>query len=387
MKTYAVFAVISLLVYSRAFDNPFRQDDIALCRYVATIGIEDVFETTGFAFYRPGAMAVFKIEHVLFGARSGAYIVFNYLLHVVISLGMCLVLRRMGLGARGAWFAGGLFVLGVGHYGKEIMWACTSGGLVSVILSLAALWIMFRWLESDRRERLGNEAARFRYPLGTAIALGIAPLFHEASLWTVPVVLAAALIYGPRSWRARIRRFAPAVLVYLVWAAVFRIASNEYPAYRIGWEALIETPLRLVRYIGFMAFPAQKTAIAPLPRFIDAISGIASYAQLAVGVLGVIVLTALVFRGRLSLRMLSLWVVLWLLPFSVVRVPGSWLELRYVYCASIPYCGLLGHGFDVLGRRQGGTSRWLRRLAVAGLVCATVVLILLLERHYDRFVG
>jgi hypothetical protein len=387
MRIYAVFAALSLLVYSRAFDNPFRQDDVAICRYVSTIGIQDVFRTTSFAFYRPGALAVFSVEHALFGENSGAYIVFNYVTHVLISLGMCLVLRRAGVSARGAFLAGGLFVLGVGHYGKKIMWACTSGPLFSAVLSLAALLLMFAWLECDRRGASGSGNARYAYPLGIAIALGIAPLFHEASLWTVPLILAVVLIYGPRDWRARARCGLPPVLVLTGWLAVLGFVSDAYPAYRIGWDALGGAPLYLVRYIGFMVVPLQQTAVAKLPGFLDPVASFAAHAQVLVGLAGVLVLAALVFKGTAPERLLSLWLVLWLVPFSMVRLPGTWLELRYLYCASIPYCGLLGLGFDVAGSRCGTVAKGLRRVVVVGLVLATVVLVLLLERQYDRLGG
>ena len=385
-KVYLAFVLLSLFVYFPAFDNPFRQDDLTFVRHVRSVGLRDLFvPSTDFAFYRPGALAVYALEFVLFGESSGAYIVFNYLLHIVISLGMLSVLRRMGVGALGSCLASGLFLVGVGHYGKEIMWASTSGPLTSVVLSLLSLILMFGWLSPGLRRSAVKTSTRLVYPLGIFIAMGIAPLFHEASLATAPVLLAMVLIYGPKAWRQRIRLAAPVLLALSIEAIVLKSVSDAYPTYRAGWGAVSQMPVHLTRYLGFMVLPIQRTGIVQLPGILRHIVGVASYAHVVLGLVGVIVLTTLAFKGAALWRAMSVWLVLWLSPFTLVGMPEAWLELRYLYFASVPFCGLLGHGFDVLGSQRGGPMKWVRFVIIAGLVCMTVVLVTLLERQYDQF--
>jgi hypothetical protein len=387
VRVYAAFLLFSLVVYFPSFDNPFRQDDFAFLRYASTVGARGVFEpTTHFSFYRPGALAVFALERALFGEHSGAYILFNYLLHVAISLGMWLVLRRMGLGGRGSFLASGLFVLGVGHYGKKIMWASTSGPLTSVIFSLTAIILMLDWLDLGRRRPSERGIARCLYPLGVSIAVGLAPLFHEASLFTIPVILAVVLIYGPKSWSRRIRFATPVLMVLSAWLVVFKVVSNAYPAYRLDWETVLRAPAHFVKYLGFMLLPVQRTGIVTLAGFLGDMTGVAGRVQVALGIAGTLVLMLLVLKATALWRAMSAWLILWLIPFTSVRMPEGWLELRYLYFASMPFCGLLGYGFDVMTAR-GVRPTWFRYAAVAGLVCMTVVLVILLERQYDRAGG
>ena len=149
----------------------------------------------------------------------------------------------------------------------------------------------------------------------------------------------------------------------------------------------MHAPLYVVRYLGFMLLPVQRTGIAPLPDLVRQFIGVAAYIHVVLGVGGMLVLLALILKGTCVWRALGVWLALWLVPFSLVRMPESWLELRYLYFASIPFCGLLGHGFDVTGPRLGARSGWIRHALIAGLVCAAVVIVTLLERQYDRFQG
>ena len=81
---------------------------------------------------------------------------------------------------------------------------------------------------------------------------------------------------------------------------------------------------------------------------------------------------------------LTLWVYIALIPYCLVAMPDSWLELRYVYFAAIPMSALTA---IVLARLYSKKAVWARSVAIvlcAGIIAGSLVLVRVLEAKYDH---
>ena len=143
---YIVFLLLSLAVFSTSFDNPFRDDDFVFVRHAAGAAeFSDLLKPgPDFAFYRPGALLLFWAQVRALGGSGGGYVVFNFIVHALNSILLILALKHLSFSPGARFLAGGLFVLGFAHYGKQVMWACSSGPLVSVLLITCALYLYLR---------------------------------------------------------------------------------------------------------------------------------------------------------------------------------------------------------------------------------------------------
>jgi hypothetical protein len=278
-----------------------------------------------------------------------------------------------------------LFVLGVGHYGKQVMWASTSGPLLSIVITLLTLMLTIRWMEYVRRSGdhglLRDPPA---FPLGVFLLLLVNPLFHEASLFT-PLFLAIVVWLNrtPRSvnsWSRMALVFSPTV----VWLLAVIFLARTHTAYEKIPDTLFEAPQVFLRYLGFMLFPVQSSDVAmSLPRPVSALVGVAEYVQLFAGTLVAVALAIALLRGRRPIQILTVWLIVAVVPASFVEIPERWLELRYLYYAAIPFCALLSYVFMEMFRRG---QRW-RAAGVAVFIATTVAtsaLLMLLERRYDE---
>ncbi len=371
---YLFYLGLSLALFLPSFDNSFRGDDFVFLRHVTEgTPLSIIFRpSAGFAFYRPGAIALFYMEHMLFGSSGGLYLLFNYLLHVAISLLAIRVFVALGFTKLSALFAAGLFAIGLGHYGKQVMWASTSGPLAAVLLSLSALLLAVRWgVDWRRKGRLA----------GIISLLLVSMTFHEAALLT-PLLLGVVIwLYkrGGHPGRDTLLVMSASVL----WGVVLAVVAGHYASYGRAGAAAIDVPQYLLRYLGFMLVPLQGESVhSAVPGPVEILSGVAGYVQLFVGSIVFALVAALITWGGTTLRVLSAWVLLALLPFCFVALPKHWLELRYVYYASIPACGLIALGAEAMWTHRGRRRAVMVALAVAVTV-GTAFIVRMLERKYD----
>lgn len=353
------------IAFSGAFDNPLRDDDLVFLRHVtAHPSLHGLLQpTTTFSFYRPGALVLFLLEHKLFGSAGGHYLFVNGLLHVAIAFTMCVVLRGIGVAETAAALATALFLAGLCHYDKQVMWACTSGPMASVLLSLLAIACALRFAAPRTGRRVAWGSAAW-----TAVAL--APLFHEAGI-IAPILLVPVL-----GWRGRraVGRLAVFALPATAWTLCLLVLSHRYPAYREAAPQVWSIPVQLFRYPGFMLFPVQGSQLAAAP----AVQLMLSLAVLACGI-------RLARHGPRQARILIAWTYVALMPFCLIALPGWWLEMRYLYFAAVPACGLIALLLVALHARSGTAGR---RFVMAGgciLVGLTLVFEIALERKYDAY--
>jgi hypothetical protein len=302
---------------------------------------------------------MFQLEYFVFGMNSAPYLIVNYLLHLGVALAGLRVLRRLDIGEWAATIGAGLFLVGFGHYGKTVIWAASGGTVVATLLCVLAID-----LASGRLETVRAKAAL------AAVAL-IAPSFHEIG------ILAGGLALL-RSMDARTPARRWCVLIVLVsvftWAITWIWASRAYHIY--GTPYLFQrAPLQLARYLSLFVLPTGDVANASgvVQRFFEVIFRL----RVPIGIALASSLGYLAYRVR-STRFLVLWILVGLLPFTLIGYPDYDIQLRYTYPAALPWCAVAAFLLVRLPFRRVVYA------LVMTIVVYSVSIHLFIERYYDR---
>ncbi len=371
-------SLLALAVYARSFDNGFRADDFPFLSAVAAAPTPLALfaPQADIAFYRPLALALFALEHRLFGLASGLYLGFNVLLQAAAAgLGL-LLLGRLGLGPLAARAAALAFFAGVFHFGKQVTWACTSGGLLGFVLLLVALLLAERPAEPARWRR-----QRSRTALLVAIALA-APFLHESGLLIGPLVLLRRLLAGRPArradWALGAFLFLPALALWF-WAT--GAAGVDTAQTSVAGGGLTPLLPRYLRYLGLALLPLQVAGLDPA--LASSGARLLAFAQLTLGALVAAGCLARLFtrRAPAGQRFLAAWALVALLPYALIPVPRGWLELRYLHGAALPLAALAA---ALLAAARPGWRRWTAGALAAAYAVAALGIGVALEGKYDR---
>ncbi len=383
---YFAFNVITLAAYLSSFDNSFRDDDFVFILRVAECeSPKECFHASErFAFYRPGAVLLFWAEYRFFGVEdAGAYLRMNFRIHIILSACLLGLLRRLGATWNTTLLAGGMFAVGLGHYGKQVMWASTSGPLLAILLVVCAIWQVAGYMGTMTNSPPTQPFKKYGLLAGASILMMIAPAFHEVGL-TAPFLTVALLwVWGGKT-RGRRWVLVPSVLTVVVWAMIYRTVSGGYETYQGATDAILRAPVVLFRYLGFMLLPIQESSLVHgQPLLVRWLLGVAGPLHVILGAAVVAGSGYLLLRGSRRAKFLAVWLYVALIPFCLIGLPEGWLELRYVYFAAAPLCALIST--ELLPRLFERGKAW-RAAAVALVVFATAMTVFVtvtLERQYD----
>jgi hypothetical protein len=356
---------VAVLVCARAVDNSFRADDFVFLDHVIQAeSLGDLLRSSSnFAFYRPAALVLFWAEHRLFDFWAGGYLVVNFLLHLANAWLLLRVLGRLGASAWVGNVATALFLLGVGHYAKQLLWACTSGGLAAVTVSLAGMLVVLDGAPTARSR------PRRAVVLGVWGLLFLAMALHEAALAT-PILVLLLWHHRGTPWRHALVAFVPA----LIWIGLLAGLSHDHPAYGRAPLGALLAPLYVLRYPGFMLLPIQpEQSVLALPLQI----------ALAAAMLA-LAIALLRRRDPGPAKFLVLWLYAALLPYGLITLPNWWLEIRYLYFAAMPFCALLALGLDAARRHPDARLRRMVVAATTVFVLSALALQLYIEHRGDQ---
>ena len=204
--------------------------------------------------YWPLVYTTFWMEYRIWGLDPTGYHVVNVLLHLVNSLLVWFILRRLGV--PGAWLAGAVFAVHPMHV-ESVAWVIERKDVLSALFYLTAVLAWLRWEETEDRR-----------VYGLSIALFAAGLLCKSVVVTLP---AALLVL--RWWkRGRVTRadllhtapfFAVGLCVTLADYAYYRTIESVDFGYSIVERALIAA--RAVWfYATKLSWPDDLAVIYPL---------------------------------------------------------------------------------------------------------------------------
>lgn len=377
-----VVALVTALSYARALDRYFVADDFPILRYLAQ---GDFWETFGailsdpwlgltyIKFYRPFSTLVLHGEFALFGVWSAGYLWIHLGIHLLNTVLLHRVARRLTRDPITPLVAALLFALyPLGP--NTVVFVGAFATLFYAAPFLGAVLLFLRHLDEGRWIDLAGSLFCF------ALAMGC----YEAAL-VLPGVLAAAdaLFFsfadGRRHWRALLTRQLPFVLLIAVYFPLRRAILGTFTG---GYQQLIETMAPGADWNPFARIWLDWSRLV-LPVYAPGRAGwIAEASTIAVGGLAILFLVRWL-RGRkeAGLGLFALWwIFLTQLPFNFQDVLPP--EGRYWYLSA----GGLGLLVSALVRSIVPPPRAVAAVATAGLVLGTAYLVLLNQYvgHYAR---
>jgi len=368
-RFFLLLVVVSYVFYWKILNNPFWDpEDFNFLRTVIlnTGDLSRLFSPHAAERFHPIPLVFFQIEYRFFGLNPTGYYAVNLLVHafnaiLVHQLVMVLLGER-----RIARLASLLFVLGVGSYGKAIMFVA---GIENLIITLLYLLILNLYIRNDMSQRGKVLSPTYIFVL----LLFLMVSYAKPTAFSLVLGLLAYKVFF-RSARGENRRILEPNLVILVTGAVLFWAARELSGatdFQHTWAG--DHPLsftvrfvkNLVRYIIHMFFPIHISDLVTMGN--PVVRGLYSAAPVVRWFIGLSILSygffGFVFGNR-ALRFFITWTFISALPFCALRFPEDWLNIRYLYQVSIGFNFILAAGtiytMDLLYRR-----RWRRLISFA----------------------
>ncbi|RJP23547.1 MAG: tetratricopeptide repeat protein [Candidatus Abyssobacteria bacterium SURF_5] len=319
--------------------------------------------------YRPLRATVFAIGYQVWGLNPAGFHAVNIFLHLLNTLLILVLLRRL-IQSESAAFAAALLFAAHPALTENVCWVCSSSDLLCMLFFLIGLVAFFRF-----REEAGTKRKVF-YALAL-VGLLLALLAKEMGVTFAAAVVVIDL--WREGWRKQTLRrwieYAPLWLITLCYL-VFRATVMSQFAQREAWGATPWATAGIMArgikyYIRLLLYPFDLTII-PGVRIDIPLTSVETLFSIAL-VAGLLVF-AISFRRRFPVATLGiiLFFVL-LLPVSNIIPIKAVVGDRFIYIPALGFVIVAGAFFGRLESICGG-SRGRAALAAAGLIIVVFLL-------------
>lgn len=211
------------------------------------------------SFWRPISSALLLLDYKLFGPNPAGFHLHSMLWYVALCGAVGGVFRR-SLGGLAA-LAAALYAIDDVHW-LPMAWIANRNALVAAVPALLGLLAHLRWREEAWRP------GALLGPLGLALGL----LGGEVALSVLAFFLSYELFAGRGGRGERLRALAPVSLVFLAWAAAYRLggfggggSSLYVDPLRQPWQFLTLAPQRALILVGSAlgGLPAEASVATP----------------------------------------------------------------------------------------------------------------------------
>lgn len=357
---------LSIAFYYPVLDNDFWHDeDFEVIQRVQQISHDPARllnpDITGR--HHPVPLALFYWEYSQFGLNARGWYFTNLVLHAFNAWLVFWLVIALLPDRRIALLSGVLFALGVGSYGKAILFAAGSENLLIASLYLLVLNLYIR------NDLYGEgKLLSFRY-LSVLLLFVLVSLAKPTTFSLLGGIMAYKVFYRGERGKGR-TLFEPHLTILLLTALAFYITRQttgmvDFHIDMAGdnpFDFLAEVVRNLIAYLIHMFFPIHISRLVEASHpMVKATYSVAPLIRILVG-LSVISysLFAFVFGNR-TLRFFLAWTFISVLPYCVIQFPADWLNIRYLYQVSIGFVFIMAAGtvlsIDLLHRR-----RWRRFL-------------------------
>jgi len=366
---------ITLVVYLPTLRIYFHGDDfVAFVDLVSRQPVDHLWRVLTFSdynfYWRPLAQAYYLLLHQLFGLDPVAFHAANLAIYLLTVWCVYLFCLRARLTRPVALLAALLFALTPAHV-VSVAWVTNGGRLLALLFVLGSLLVVQRaLLTRSLIDEVGAWLLFLAAALSDETVIALAPV-----LVLYPLAVGGPPRFGPSLTRGAAYGALCAIFIPL---QMFFTLDDEprLSQYNLGWHAMNQMWALLSR----LALPIDQGGLMSTAYY-----EIPGREWAAGAVLGALLGLCLVLGSR-QLRLLALWVVLGLLPFTLWDIPV--ISGRYVYYAVAPFS-------IILAWIAVGIPSWLRRHAPAvslpswALVSITSCLVLVAfagmtsQRHVD----
>ncbi len=340
--------------------NPFMESLSGLCAFLTN----DIWTTSALgeksSFYRPAAMISLWLNRLIGGNTSASYHVANVVLHLLVSLAIYALCRRLLASQRvySPLICAVSFAL-CALNSEAVSWISGRFDLVAALAAVLAV--------------LSNRVAGIRGMVVASAAFGCALLSKESSVYLLAVLILSDLIIYERTLKQSLARSLGFALTFAVYVAVRMIIGvpTSSPLQGVGF-------LELLQSYAFMVATYARLIVVPIG--LDAFHPYRLYGIVpSFCVLGFLALVSIAlvvaWRGRPTSTRLRvalfgwLWLLLALAPAATtgphLRIVGD----RYAYQPLIGLALCMAAVVDGACERLARESKvWLGRFATLAIV-------------------
>jgi protein O-mannosyl-transferase len=385
---WLALVVALILTYQPTWDAEFIWDDDAHLTahpsIVGPLGLKEVW-TTSAANYFPLVLTTWWVVHKLFGLDPLVFHLLGVGLHIVCTLLLWAVLRRLRV--PGAWLGASLWGLHPVQV-ESVAWVSETINTQSGAFFLLSLWFATRWLAPDSGQT--RRPADYWISFGCAVAamlskpstvmlpvvIGLSCWWLRGRLewrdarWLAPYFLFALATSGWAIWEQRVQQGA----VGGEWALSF--AQRVIIAGKAGWfyagKVLWPHPLSFI-YPRWNIDPAQLSAWLPAVGTVVVVPGLALLAWRRGGV----------WRGGFFATVCFLALLFPVLGFfNVYFFRYSFVADHFQYLASMALVPMIGVAFVAA---HDFAPAWMRRVLPVFAGTGLLVLATLSWRHTHVF--
>jgi hypothetical protein len=286
-------------------------------------------------YYRPLVTASFMLDYAIYGKHVFGFKVTNLLLHVVTTLLVFALARRLLTRGPAPLLASLLFAVHPAHT-ESVAWTSGRTDVIATLFGLAAFLSFIRYIELKNRKWLILSACLFLMAL----------LSKEIAV-VMPVLMIAyvAFMHPQIRWK----RIATDMLPFITVAAGFLILRHIILAQGIAQnenamslvERILLAPDAVLWYLRILAFPARAESIHDVFGLFQRSPALIAAGWIAISAL---IIGALLLRRKSpTVSIAVLWMLVAIVPVcNIIPLPWTVIAERFLYLPSVGICLLFG---------------------------------------------
>ncbi|HPF36502.1 hypothetical protein KDK88_10520 [bacterium] len=381
--------ILVFLLYHRILSMPFwSAEDLEVLHDALRLSPNPavLLHHIGSVFSQPILQLLFVLEFRTFQLDPSGYFAVNLVLHGLNAFMLYLLVNMLFHRARMALPAAVLLAASVGNYGKALM---SLTGQETLLLALLYLMVLYVLIRADFKHH-GRISSPW-YLLGLVL-FGLAGLTRPA-LFSILLCLLAYkfFFYKERGGRGV---FPPTMVILIVAGVLFAVFREMWgfrqPYIHFSEDQTVLSSVWLAvktvfRYLNLMVFPMQVSDL--LESTHPVVQQVYAW-RMPIRVAVSLLIVSFSFFGFLfgskPLRFFISWTYITVLPFSLTQLGSSWLNLQYLYLASLGFCVILAAGATgCAGLLEA--HRWKRLVPWLGPLFFVVVTLSLNERLQTKY--
>lgn len=387
---FLLILAVSFAFYGVCLNNSFwHPEDFQVLRSAQELASDpaQVMHHTAMSRFQPLPLGLFLMEYRAFGLHPAGWYAVNLVIHSINAWLVFWLVSAFGIDRRIGVLSALLFAVGVGSYGKAVLFIAGAENLLTTTLYLLILNLYIR------NDRFGGGKIRtFRYFMVLLLCLAVSLARPTAFALLLGLISYKVFFRTERGHQRRV--FDLQLMILVVGAVGFWVVRRRWGLADISvvaagenpWEFIVNFFRNLIDYLVHMFFPMHMSRLVetsnPLVQFFYAVTPVVRFligwCVISYGVFG------FVFGNR-PIRFFLAWTLISVLPYCVVQFPEDWLNIRYLYQVSIGFVFVLASGTvystDLLHRTRW--QRWLPLLAPMLFVVMSAYITLRLDAKYE----
>jgi len=315
-------------------------------------------------YYRPLVTASYALNYAMFGQNPLGYKLTNLLLHVLVTV-LVFALARRVLATDSAALASGLIFAVHPAHTEAVAWISARTELLAALFGLASVLAFLRYVGEGRR---GWYAA--------SVAFFLAGILSKENVLVLPLLLAAlAWLRRPRpGWRRVCAELIPFAVVALAYLGVRQVVLGYMLSQTRGPHLemrLLLAGVAILEYLRILVFAGRAEPLYDI--FGPAIRSPAIAVAAWVGVVGLAAAAIAIRRRWAAAAFAAAWTLVAILPVTnIVPIPNPIPVERFLYLPSVGFSILFGMAAGwLLGLcPQGLRSAW--RPVSVGVICGVL---------------